>query len=174
MTLAWDAKQPDSAVRYLVKGMKQNPMDWQLPFDAGFISYMLLDDYEAAASFFSIASKLPNTWLVTERWAAISMAKAGRYGVARQMWLDIYYGTENRKLRELAIRQLKRLKLDEGLAALQQAVDRYKESTGGYPGDFSALVRAGLIREIPEEPYGGRYFLDNGKVLSSTPPTRWE
>lgn len=174
MTLAWDARQPDSAVRFLVKGMKQNPMDWQLPFDAGFISYMLLDDYEAAANYFGIASKLPNAWMVTERWAAISMAKAGRFEVARQMWLDIYHGTENRALRALALRQLKHLKLTEGIAVLQQAVDLYKERTGQFPPSLSALVETGLIRQIPEEPYEGRYYLENGRVRSSTPPSRWE
>ncbi len=174
MTLAWDARQPDSAIKFLIKGMRDNPLDWQLPFDAGFISYMLLDDYEAAANYFSVASKLPNTWLVTERWAAISMAKAGRFEVARQMWLDIYHGTENRALRALALRQLKHLKLTEGLAILQQAVDRYREKKGVLPPNLAVLVDAGFISQIPEEPYGGKYYLDNGRVRSSTPPSRWE
>lgn len=174
ITLAWDARQPADAVRFLVEGMKSNPMEWQLPFDAGFISYMQLRDYEAASSFFNIASKLPNAWLVAARWAAVSMAKAGRSDVARQMWLDIYHSTGNRALRALALRQLRHLKLEEGLAKLQFAADRFRESQGRLPSSLGELDRAGLIDRIPEEPYGGRYYLDGETVRTSTPASQRE
>ena len=42
MTLAWDARKPHEAMDFLTTGMKTNPMSWQIPFDAGFICYMLL------------------------------------------------------------------------------------------------------------------------------------
>jgi hypothetical protein len=174
MTLAWDAKQPSEAMKMLVDGMKANPMDWQLPFDAGFISYMLFEDYEAAAHFFDIASRLPDAWQVTARWAAVSMAKAGRADVARQMWLDIYQGTENRALRALALRQLRHLVLEDGLAKLQQAVDRFREGKGRLPLGFSELVQSGLLDRMPEEPYGGRFYLDGGAVRTTTPVDRQE
>ncbi|MEO0082024.1 MAG: hypothetical protein ABIL25_07010 [candidate division WOR-3 bacterium] len=174
MTLAWDASEPNQAVKMLVDGMKANPMAWQLPFDAGFICYMQLEDYEAASEFFRIASKLPDAWVVAERWAAVSMTKAGRADIARQMWLDIYHGTENRALRALVLRQLRHLKLEEGLARLQQAVDQFQEAKGRLPVSLGELVRAGFIEKIPEEPYGGRFFLDGGQVRTTTPPTRRE
>lgn len=169
MTLAWDAGQPEEAVRMLTGGMKDNPMEWQLPFDAGFISYMQLEDYEAAAYFFEIASKLPGAWVSAARWAAFSMAKAGKADIAQEMWLGVYHGTENRALRALALRQLRRLELQKDLARLQQAVDRFRENEGHSPFALRELV-PDYINRVPDEPYGGRFYLDNGTVKTTTPP----
>lgn len=170
ITLAWDAHQPQEAVELLVRGMKANPMDWQLPFDAGFISYMLLRDYEQAGMFFDIASRLPGAWLVSSRWAAVATSKAGSFEDARAMWLEIYQGTDNRNLKALVVRQIRLLKLEEGLARLQQAVDRFRAERERYPVSLAEVVRAGYVERFPEEPYGGRFYLSNGRVESTTPP----
>jgi len=172
ITLAWDAAKPREATRLLVEGMKANPMDWQLPFDAGFINYMLLADYEAAAAFFEVTAKLPGAWLVASRWAAVARAKAGDFVTARDMWLEIYHGTENQQLRKLVVRQLRLLILEEGLGRLQEGVDRFREDRGFLPGSIPELIRAGYIDRMPEEPYGGRFYLDNGRVRSTTPPNQ--
>lgn len=172
MTLAWDARKPHEALRLLTNGMMSNPFEWQLPFDAGFICYMLLEDYETAGTFFRIASQLPDAWLIASRWAAVSMAKGGDYETAREMWVEIYRGTENKALRALVVRQLRRLKLDESLVRLQQALDAFREDRGRPPAGLLELVHAGYIDRIPDEPYGGRYFIENGTVQSSTPPSQ--
>lgn len=169
ITLAWDAHKPHEAIRLLTKGMKANPLDWQLPFDAGFISYMLLDDYEEAGAFFRISSRLPDAWQLADRWAAVAVAKSGDYETSRQMWVEIYRGTDNRALKELVVRQLRRLKLDENLSRLQAAVDDFREDRRRLPSGLLELVRAGYVERIPDEPYGGSYYLDGGTVQSSTP-----
>lgn len=173
ITLAWDARKPQEAVDLLLAGMNVNPLDWQLPFDAGFISYMLLRDYERAGVLFDIASRLPNAWQVTARWAAVAMSRAGDFETARQMWREIYDNTENKALRALVIRQLRNLKLEEGLAILQGAVDRFREDKGRLPSRLGELVATGYIERLPEEPYGGTFFIDDGgKVRSTTPPAQ--
>ncbi len=170
LTLAWDAEKPNEAIRLLVEGMKRNPMNWQLPFDAGFISYMQLRDYETAGKYFKIASELPGAWHIVSRWAAMSTAKAGSFAAARDLWVDIYNGTENRKLRELVVRQVRKLNFEEGLQNLQAEADRFFEDRGRRPRSLLSLVRAGYVDRIPKEPYGGRYYLADGEVRSTTPP----
>ena len=170
ITLAWDARLPAEAIAFLVKGMKANPMEWQLPFDAAFISYMVSKDYETAGALFEIASRLPNAWFVASRWAAVAVAKAGDYETAKQMWLDIYNGTENKALRSLVVRQLRNLNLNRGLDILQKAVDRFREDKGRLPTALSELVRTGYVTRIPPEPYDHEYYLEGGTVKSSTPP----
>jgi len=172
-TLAWDAKRPQEAVQMLIEGMKRNPTDWRLPFDAGFISYMLLEDYEQAGTFFLMASKLPSVPQIAARWAVWSIGKAGDFETARQMWLDIYNGTDNRKLKELALRQLAKLTFDRRMAELQKQVDRFRQDKGRLPTSLDELVAEGLIKEIPREPFGGRFYLDkDGSVRSTTPVNR--
>jgi hypothetical protein len=172
ITLAWDARKPQEAIDLLTAGMKANPMHWQLPFDAGFICYTVLKDYEAAGVLFNIASKMPNTWFITGRWAAVAAAKAGDFETARQMWVDIYNGTENRALRALVVRQLRNLKLEEAVERLQQAVRRFREARGRLPADLNEVVASGFIDRVPEEPYGGRFVLDGERVYSTTPASQ--
>jgi hypothetical protein len=174
MTLAWDARKPQEAIDFLVSGMQVNPLSWQLPFDAGFISYMVLKDYERASALFNIASKMPDAWFISARWAAISKAKAGDFETARQMWLDIYNGTENRALRALVVRQLKNLKFEESLGLLQKAVQKFQEDRKRYPTGLRELIDAGYLDRVPEEPYGGRFMLKDGKVQSTTPVSQRE
>jgi len=172
ITLAWDARKPHEAVRLLYSGMKANPLDWRLPFDAGFVNYMLLRDYRTAARLFEIASRLPDAWSVVARWAPYVAAKGGDIETARRMWRDVYYSTENRKLRELVIRQLRSLRLEEALAELQSAVERFREETGRLPRNVAELAVRGYVGELPDEPFGGEFYLDGERVRSTTPLNR--
>jgi len=174
ITLAWDAGKPHEAIDFLIRGMKANPLSWQIPFDAGFISYMLLRDYGRASVFFEVASKMPNAWFILGRWAAIAKAKAGDFQTAREMWLDILKGTENRALKALVVRQLKNLDLSEATDRLQKAVHGFQEDRGRLPADWNELLAAGYIEQMPAEPYGGRFYLKDGKVLTTTPPGQRE
>ena len=106
LILAWDARQVNEALKLLYRGISYNPLDWQLVFDAGFINYMLTKDYVTAGYYFEIASKLPETWKLTERWAAFSFEKGGAKNLAIDIWLEMYNKTEYRKLKELAERNL--------------------------------------------------------------------
>jgi tetratricopeptide (TPR) repeat protein len=172
ITLAWDAREPEQALDLLAAGMAANPMNWQLPFDAGFISYMLLRDYEKAGRLFEIASKLPNAWQLTARWAAVATAKAGDFETARQLWVDLYNSSQNKRLRELVVRQLRLLKLEEEIQALQQAVMRFREKEGRLPTGLDELVGRGYVRGVPSDPFGGHFYLDGDSVRTSTPPGR--
>jgi len=174
ITLAWDAHKPHEAVDFLTEGMKANPLSWQIPFDAGFICYMLLRDYDRASTFFEVASKMPNAWFILARWAAIAKAKAGDFRTARDMWLDILKGTENRALKALVVRQLKNLDLGEATDRLQKAVQRFQEERRRLPTDLRELATSGYIDRIPDEPFGGRFYLKDGKVLTTTPPSQRE
>lgn len=172
ITLAWDANEPLEALALLLQGMKENPMSWRLPFDAGFIQYMKVKDYEMAGAFFDVTSRLPGAWPVVSRWAAFSLGRAGKFETAREMWLGIFQSTENRALRSLALRQLKLLKLEEALERLQNAVYQFQEDKGRLPGDLSELTSSGYIERIPEDPFGGRFRLEGDRVLSSGTPGR--
>ena len=170
ITLAWDARKPQESLTLLTKGMKANPMDWQLPFDAGFISYMLLEDYELASDLFRVTAQLPGAWLVAARWAAVARSKAGDFATAEQMWLDLYRGTESKALRALVVRQLRVLKLEQRTDVLQKAVDRFRAERSRLPSSLRELVAAGYVDRVPDEPYGGRFYLDGSAVRSTTPP----
>lgn len=104
--IAWDACRPYEALKLLHKGITYNPLNWRLVFNAGFVNYMLTKDYISAGYYFEIASKLPETWKITERWAAFSFKKGGAKEMAIEIWANIYYTTQNSRLKTLAERHL--------------------------------------------------------------------
>jgi len=101
-TLAWNAKQVSEAESLLSRGIINNPLEWKLAFGYAFIEYVLTKNYVDAGYYFEIASKLPYTWKITERWAAFSFAKGGAKELAIELWDSIYYTTENSRVKELA------------------------------------------------------------------------
>jgi hypothetical protein len=88
------------------------------------------------------------------------------------MWVEIYNATENKALRALVIRQLRNLKLEQAVERLQQAVHQFRVKEGRLPVSLGELVRAACIDRIPDEPFGGRFYLDGEKVRTTTPASQ--
>jgi len=46
-------------------------------------------------------------------------------------------------------------------------VETYREKTGAVPESLADLVRARILKGIPQEPNGGRYVIDRGGKVRS-------
>ena len=57
---------------------------------------------------------------------------------------------------------------EKNMLDLAKAVETYFQLTRTYPGDILMLVREGLIDRIPQEPYGGQYFVSRQGQVKST------
>ena len=166
ITLAWDARQPTPAIKLLRTGTKDNPLNWQLPFDIGFIYYSLLNDFDAAGYYFLIASKLPGAWNVLSRWSAFAFERAGKNEISRQIWTDIYNQTNNQAIKALAERNLTLIQADEDIAILQAAVKKYRTAFGKNPPNLYELLKIGYVKYLPKDPWGGLYVLKDSIVFS--------
>lgn len=166
ITLAWDAHNPNSAIELLRTGAKNNPLNWQLPFDIGFIYLSLLDDYDAAGYYFLVASKLPNAWNVLPRMSAFAYSRAGKREISRQIWTDIYNQSTNQALKALAERNLILLKVDEDIELLQTAIRKFNKEKNKYPKNLNELVQIGYLKTLPKDPWGGQYVLKDTIVIS--------
>lgn len=166
ITMAWDARQPNSAIQLLRTGAKNNPLNWQILFDIGFIYYSLLDDYDAAGYYFLLASKLPNAWNVLPRWSAFAYQRGGKIELSRQIWTDIYNETNNQAIKDLAERNLALLKVDEDIALLQAAVNKYRTTFGKNPSNLYELYKTGYLKYLPKDPWGSQYVLKDSIVIS--------
>ena len=54
------AGEPERAIQLMEYGIRNNPDDWRLYYDLGFVYYMNLQDYRKAADAFERGSKVPN------------------------------------------------------------------------------------------------------------------
>jgi hypothetical protein len=161
--LAWDAERPGEGLALLRKGCERNPLTWELPFQAGFIAYQVVKDYEQAGYYFSIAAQLPGVWPIAPRMAAAAYGKAGNFELTRELWTGVYQDQPNPKVKDIARKELLKL-VGQELAAQQAAADSFAGQVGRAPTSLEELVAQRYLEQLPQEPFGGRYGLRSGKV----------
>ena len=99
-----------------------------------------------------------------------SLSFGDKAAVLLMLWVacDAAYVAIPRELqkREAAKRERARLEL----AALKQALDTYYVKNGRYPADWRAVVDAGILASVPNDPWGHPYeyeFLGGAGHLAS-------
>ena len=153
---------PQRAIELTEDGIRNNPNEWKLYYELGFIHYMDLNDYAGAAQAFTRGSQLPDAHPWLKLLAAQMAEHAGELQTARMMWRATYQTTTEKSIRANAAAHLRALQADEDVTALESLVVRYREKTGRLPSSFSELEMAGLLRGTPVDPIGRPYKLTSG------------
>ena len=160
---------PDRAVELVEYGIRENPDNWRLYYDLGFIHYDL-KNYPAAADAFLRGSKLPNAHPILKVLAARMAEHGGDVETARVMWTTTYENSLDKDIRDNALLHLRALKVDQDVTELERRAAVYKDNFKVFPQTFSEMVVAGLIDGIPADPLGHEYKLEpGGKVVVSHP-----
>jgi hypothetical protein len=153
------AGMPKRAVELTEYGIRNNPGDWRLYNDLGFIYYTELKDYAGAADAFARGSRVPNAHPFLRIMAARMAQHGGEIEMARMMWTTAYQSTQDRSIQANALAHLRALRVDEDVAELEKLVSLYKDKTGHQPASFYDLQSAGLLRAMPVDPLGHTYKL---------------
>jgi hypothetical protein len=162
---SWDVGQYRAVDSMLEYGMKYRTWDSQLPFFVGFNEAYFLKDYKTAAGYMKKAAEIAKD----QQFATIAARyfyDAGENDLAI-LFLDVM----RKSARNDNERKLYAYRLSALLAArdIQTAVSRYLHKEGHMPKSLAQLVIAGVIAAIPEDPYGGVFYLDgNGRVQTTS------
>ena len=167
------ANQPQTAVALLKKGIEQNPREWVLFRNLGFVYYWYIQDYPAAAQAFLAGSNNPQAARWMKTMAAELMAHGGSRQSARFLWLELYQTSTNITLKENARENLLKLTAEEEIEFLQTLIDKVEERTHRKGVLLGDLVAMGLVKKIPVDPKGFPYVVDpeNRKVSLSPQST---
>jgi hypothetical protein len=66
-------------------------------------------------------------------------------------------------------RLITRAKTFETVLQIEEAIAEYKDRFQTDPEDLGRLVKAGLLERIPDDPYGGNFYLDEqGRVRTTS------
>jgi hypothetical protein len=164
------AGMPQRAIDLVEFGIRNNPDDWRLYYEDGFIHYTELKDYAGAADAFARGSRVPNAHPFLKLLAGRMAEQAGSLDTARMMWTAAYQTTADKAIRANALAHLRALQVDEDVTALEALAARYKEETGRFPARFSDLEVAGLMRGTPLDPLGRLYkLMPGGRVEAQSP-----
>lgn len=181
------AGMTDEAVKLIQFGIQNNPDNWRLYYDLGFLYYMDLKDYPRAEDAFVRGSKVPNAHPFLKILAAQMAQHAGDTQMARALWTTTYQTSQEKQIKGNAIAHLRALQVADDVTALEQIVARYREIAGQNPTNWSELVNAHLLGDTPldvtRRPYklmpSGRVevevpddipFIEKGAPEGYTPP----
>jgi len=164
------AGEPERAIELIAYGIQNNPDNWRLYYDLGFVYYMELRDYKKAADAFERGSHVPNAHPFLKVMAAQMAQHAGEYQTAQMLWSATYQTALDAQIKENAIEHLRALHVDEDVQHLQEAVTRFGERTGRLPASMAELVTAERLDGTPIDPDGHPYKLTpEGRVEIRAP-----
>lgn len=158
---------PERAIELVQYGIRENPDDWHLYYDLGFLYYDL-KDYSKASDAFERGSQTSKAHPFMKIMAAQAAQHGGEPRTAQMLWTSVYESTHDAYIRENAKSHLVSLTADLQCEELEHIVGAYRQRTGRNPAGFIDLVRAGMLRGIPLDPTGIPYQLDDqGDVFVS-------
>jgi len=146
--------------RLLEKGIQHNPEAWKLLFYLGFNYYFELHDDQKAAVYIARASRLPGAPDFLVGFAVRLYASAHTLQDAIDFLGQMYAQTSDANVKRALERRLKEAVVERDLQLLEQAIVRYRGLYKRAPARLKELVGPGLLRELPREPFGGRYLYD--------------
>jgi hypothetical protein len=108
-----------------------------------------------------------------ERLRANAIFKKGDLQTSWETWLDIYNRAPDERTKKIASNHLYNVKAAIDRGALEGALAEYRRRSGRLPSDLAALVRAGLLREVPKDLDGKDYVYDPEKGSVKTVISPW-
>jgi len=164
------AGQPDRAIRLMEYGIQQNPDNWRLYYDLGFVYYTELRDFKSAGEVFARGSRVPNAHPFLKILAADMATHAQEFATARLLWSAAYESSTETNIRQNALDHLRAIQVDEDVTNLQNAVSRFVESHGRIPTSLWEIADAEHMQGVPVDPDGVPYELSfDGQVLVANP-----
>ena len=164
--LSWNPSLLEPLDTLLLRGMARRPWDWQLPFFYGFNQFYFLKKPKEAAAYFERAYQLnpKNTFLPTFIARLYYQADATEAAIA--FLEEMIRTTENEKVKEFMLVRLKAL---QAVSLLEDAVKLYVDKYKTNPRSLEELVDRGVLKDIPFDPYGGKFYLDEkGRVRTTS------
>jgi len=153
------AGEPQKAIALSEFGIRNNPNEWRLYNNLGFIYYLEMKDYAKAADAFLRGSKVPGAHPFLSVMAGRMADRSGDLETARMIWEYTYESSKQAEIRANAGAHLRAIVVDEDVTALETLTAKYKDLTGHFPAHFSDLEAAGLMRGTPIDPIGHPYKL---------------
>lgn len=163
------AGEPGRAIELMKFGIRNNPDNWHLYYDLGFVYYTELHDFKRAGEAFEVGSHVPNAHPFLKILAAQMAEHADDFATARMLWSATYESSTETNIRQNALEHLRSIKVDEEVSMLEAAVAHFVQSNGRLP---SSLWELAATQHLPSivDPDGNAYELSiDGQVLVQKP-----
>jgi hypothetical protein len=96
----------EGSIDMLKRGILANPDKAKLPFQIGFIYYVIEHDYQRAGLWFEMAGRCSDATDKEPRFAAFARYKGGDKLVSLALWKNLYQSTDSPQMKELALKMI--------------------------------------------------------------------
>ncbi|HEY4716252.1 MAG TPA: hypothetical protein VII00_04035 [bacterium] len=159
----------------LEKGIRDARKDedkyWQVYFYRGWNAMTYEKDFRRAGDYIGMASRYVKgnvypkylALLATKLYATADDPDAGlRFAE------DAYNVERDPDIKKELERRIKELRVEKDLKLLNSAIEELYKKSGKKPAKLEELINAGILRVLPEEPFGGKYIIDKSEKAQST------
>lgn len=163
--LTWDMGGAAVANKLLIKGMQYRDWDFYLPLFVGFNAAYFLKDYETAAHYYRRAGELSDAELYKK------LAARYLYESRDTEHAILYMRTMIQSARNKDVKTTfeVRLKALEAIQRIETALDAFQKTHVGKVPTLAELRASGLLETVPEDPYGGVFYVDErGRVRTTS------
>jgi len=164
-SFTWELGRIEEVNHLLEIGMENRTWDESIPFYLGFNHAYFLKDYKRAAEYMSRAAEVSGNPLYA------SLAARYFYESAQTNFALVFLDVMIEEATDENVRLMYRLRRDalKAILFLESKLEEFKEKTGREAVSLLELLRTGFVPEIPEDPYGGKFYIDdNGKVRTTS------
>ena len=183
---------PAIAIKLAMRAIQDNPQDWRLHQDLGFI-FWKQKRYQEASEAYKNGSKIAGAPAWMQQMSGVMLAKGGDRETARQIFLRIYETTDDPTIKKTSLNRLQFFQAEDEIHFLNNLLQTYRTQKGACPASLSAMMRAlpptalqriqqgGLQfdeRLAPLDPQGFAYGYDAQNCTVSfaldSPVSRWK
>ena len=166
-------QDPYQAIDLLDRGIRDNPRQWRLYQDLGFI-YWHMGNYDKAAEVYQAGSEIEGAMWWMQDIAGVMKIKGGERNVARSIY-STYLKDDDDLVRHQAEQRIKELDALDELDAINAVILQFKAQRGSCPQDLRQLaprLRALGLRLngdlLPTDPDGYPYTLNRERCAAET------
>jgi len=160
----WEVGHAADVNRLFAYGMKFRDWDWLLPYYAGFNSAYFLHDYATAATYMQKAAELSGNRLLTGLTSRY-LQSSGQTKLAIG-FLD--HMIDQSRDRDMTAQLTVRKDALQAIAVIENSVLKYKKKYHHLPSSLDDVVTSGLLLIVPDDPYGGTFYLTNDGTVKTT------
>jgi tetratricopeptide (TPR) repeat protein len=158
----------DESNRILEKGAANVPDRYILPFHRAVNAFMYEGNYALAGEWFERSARTPGAPLHMREAVMAMYVKGNQAEAAVRFLTHMIEKSEDAESRKALENQLQQARLEQAAAQIDAAARRYHEQFGWFPTSVAALTVAGLLPEVPPDPYGGSWRIDGEGRAHST------
>lgn len=149
--------QTDQAIAIGKAGIANADPDWEIPYYTGITYHVEKSDSANAAKYFDIAGRTPGAPDNIKWIAANYGSRPDLRAQTKMIWQGIAENTNDPEIKQRAEVYVYHFGL---MDFLEQSATQYKTKYGNYPDPIEKLVEGKILKEIPVDPFGYTFYID--------------